>query len=161
MFLKTDNIKFGKIIIIFTDQNGLPLEIKNKVNLTLLIMKQKMICYSVELRTRKICQKIWTFVFFKKSIWQIWEKILITATKTGLDAAKIASKKIIHKRAEAKGEFIGNKIAEKCLKPKPMSETNSRNVEEMNISPEKREVIINGKGNTISHFYPINSDSIT
>ena len=32
---------------------------------------------------------------------------------TGLDALKTASKKLIHKAAEATGKFIGNKIAEK------------------------------------------------
>ena len=31
-------------------------------------------------------------------------------TKTGLDAAKTASKKVVYKTAEATGEFIGNKI---------------------------------------------------
>ena len=39
MFLKTYNTEFDEIIIIFTDQNGRPLEIKDKVNLTLLINK--------------------------------------------------------------------------------------------------------------------------
>ena len=37
MFLK--NYEFDDIIIIFTDQNGRPLEIENGVNLTLLISK--------------------------------------------------------------------------------------------------------------------------
>ena len=31
-------------------------------------------------------------------------------TKTGLDAAKTASKKVVYKTAEATGEFIVNKI---------------------------------------------------
>ena len=39
VFLKTYNTEFDKIIITFTDQNGRPLEIKDKVNLTLLINK--------------------------------------------------------------------------------------------------------------------------
>ena len=39
VFLKTYNTEFGKIIIRFTDQNGAPLEIKDKVNLTFLINK--------------------------------------------------------------------------------------------------------------------------
>ena len=41
MFLKTCNIEFEYIIITFTDQKGRPLEIEDKVNLTLLINKQK------------------------------------------------------------------------------------------------------------------------
>ena len=35
-----------------------------------------------------------------------------TATKTGLDAAKIASKRVVQKTAEATGDLVGNKIAE-------------------------------------------------
>ena len=41
VFLKTDNTEFDEIIIKFTDQNGRALEIEDKVNLTLLINKQK------------------------------------------------------------------------------------------------------------------------
>ena len=39
VFLKTYNIKFDEIIITFTDQNGTPLEVEDKVNLRLLINK--------------------------------------------------------------------------------------------------------------------------
>ena len=34
-------------------------------------------------------------------------------TKTRLDAQRIVSKKVAHKAAEATGELIGNKVAEK------------------------------------------------
>ena len=34
-----------------------------------------------------------------------------TATKTGIDAAKTVSKKIVQNTAEATGDLIGNKIA--------------------------------------------------
>ena len=36
-----------------------------------------------------------------------------TATKTEIDAAKIASKRVVQKTAEATGDLIGNKIADK------------------------------------------------
>ena len=36
-----------------------------------------------------------------------------TATKIGLDAAKAASKRVLQKIAEATGDLIGNKIADK------------------------------------------------
>ena len=39
LFLKTYNIEFGEIIITFTDQNGRPLQIKGKFNLTFFINK--------------------------------------------------------------------------------------------------------------------------
>ena len=38
-FLKIYNTGFDEIIVTFTDQNGRPLEIEDKVNLTLLINK--------------------------------------------------------------------------------------------------------------------------
>ena len=37
VLLKTYNTEFDEIVIIFTDQNGRPLKIEDKVNLTLLI----------------------------------------------------------------------------------------------------------------------------
>ena len=39
VFLKTYNTEFDEIIITFTDQNDRPLEMKDKVNLTLFINK--------------------------------------------------------------------------------------------------------------------------
>ena len=41
VFLKTYNTEFDEIIITFTNQNGGLLEIEGKVNLTLIINKQK------------------------------------------------------------------------------------------------------------------------
>ena len=41
------------------------------------------------------------------------KKLLDTATKTGIDATKTASKRVVHKTAEAKGDLIGNKVADK------------------------------------------------
>ena len=54
------------------------------------------------------------------------------------DALKTTSKKVIHKAAEAGGEFIGNKITDKTVKQKPLPAKNSRNVEEIIIPPEKK-----------------------
>ena len=36
-----------------------------------------------------------------------------TATKTGIDVAKTASKRVVQKTAKATGDFIGNKIVDK------------------------------------------------
>ena len=41
------------------------------------------------------------------------KKLTDTAIKTGRDYATIAGKKIVHKSAEATGDLIGNKIADK------------------------------------------------
>ena len=40
-------------------------------------------------------------------------------------------------------KFIGNKIIDKILKPKPASDGNTGNVEKIKILPEKREKILN------------------
>ena len=69
------------------------------------------------------------------------KKILDAATKIGIDAAKTAYKKLVHERAGAACEFTGNKIADKIVKPKPVSEANSRNAEEIDTSPEKRKIL--------------------
>ena len=61
----------------------------------------------------------------------------------GLDALKIASKKVLHKAIEVTGELIGNKIADKIAKPKPVSDENLRDAEEIIIPPEKREEVLN------------------
>ena len=41
------------------------------------------------------------------------KKLMDTSTKTRMDAAKIASKRVVQKTAEATGDLIGNKIADK------------------------------------------------
>ena len=41
------------------------------------------------------------------------KKLTDTAIKTGKDFATMAGKKIVHKSAEAPGDLIGNKIADK------------------------------------------------
>ena len=38
------------------------------------------------------------------------KKLMDTATKTGIDAAKTASKRVIQKTVEATGDLIGNKF---------------------------------------------------
>ena len=73
----------------------------------------KMTRYSIEPRTRK-CVKGFGFFCHLREIYltNMEKKLLDTAKNTPLDAAKTASKKVIHKTVEATGEVIGNKIAE-------------------------------------------------
>ena len=70
------------------------------------------------------------------------QKLLDTTTKTRLHALKAASKNA----AEATGEFIGNKITEKNVKPKPVYNENLREFEETIIPPVKRKDILNKLG---------------
>ena len=67
-----------------------------------------------------------------------------TATKTGVDAAKTTSKRVVQKTAEATGDLIGNKIAHKITsidKPKE-KEKKTKETKEIYIPPEKRQQII-------------------
>ena len=41
------------------------------------------------------------------------KKIIDTTTKTGIDIAKTASKRVVQETKEATGDLIGNKIADK------------------------------------------------
>ena len=65
------------------------------------------------------------------------KKLLDTATKTELDAIKTASKKVVHQAVEATGKFIGNEIAYKIVKPKPVPDAKSRYVDKNNYSTSK------------------------
>ena len=88
-----------------------------------------MIRYSIEPRIKNRSY-IMDFCHFQEVYPTITEKKYWTLTR--LDATKTASKKVVHKRAEAIGELIGNKIDKVIVKPKPISDENSRNVKEKN-----------------------------
>ena len=60
---------------------------------------------------------------------------------TGIDALETASRKVVHQAAEATSEFIGNKIVDKIVKSKHITDENPRNVEEIIIPSEKREIL--------------------
>ena len=59
------------------------------------------------------------------------KKIIGYCYKNMTRCCKNCFKKVVHKTAEATGQFIGNKITDKIEKPKSISDMNSRNVEEM------------------------------
>ena len=66
-----------------------------------------------------------------------------TATKSGIDAAKTASKQVVQKNAETTGDFIGNKIADKITSPgKTKSKEKEDERQGIYILPEKRQQII-------------------
>ena len=58
-----------------------------------------------------------------------------TAAKIGIDAAKIASIRVVQKTAEATEDLIGNKIADKITS---VGKTKSKEKEEICIPPEKK-----------------------
>ena len=66
-----------------------------------------------------------------------------TATKTRIDVAKTASKREVQKTAEATGDLIGNKIADKITSlDKTESRENEDERQEIYIQPVKRQQII-------------------
>ena len=71
------------------------------------------------------------------------KKLMDNATKTGIDAAKTASKRVVQKTAEATGDLTGNKIADKITSiDKSKEKEKTKEIEEICISPEKRQQII-------------------
>ena len=68
-----------------------------------------------------------------------------TVTKTGIDAAKIASKRLVQKTAEATRDLIGNRIADKITslcKTKSKEKEKEEERQEIYIPPKKRQQII-------------------
>ena len=69
--------------------------------------------YSLEPKYRKYV-KGYSFLSFVRKFGDKYGKNLMDpASKTGIDAAKTASKRVLQKTAEATGDLIGNKIADK------------------------------------------------
>ena len=111
--------------------------------------------YSIEPRDR-IYVKRYGFLSFTKDMGKsvsnkYGQKRLDSAKKSTADAIKIVSKRAIQKTAEATGDLIGNKTADKItsLLKKKLSNNNNEAHEEITthkkryISPEKRQQIIN------------------
>ena len=74
-------------------------------------------------------------------------KILDKNIDAGQDFAKIAGKIVLHKSAEATGEMIGNKVADRITKSsrnKAQKEDDRimEETQEIYIPPEKREQIV-------------------
>ena len=69
------------------------------------------------------------------------KKLIDTVTKTGIDTAKTASKRVVQETAEATGDLIDNKIADKITSIGKTKEK-INNPEEIYILPEKRQQII-------------------
>ena len=74
------------------------------------------------------------------------KKLMDTATKTGIDVAKTASKRVVKKTAEAAGYLVRNKIADKITSAgkanKNTKELQQNERQEIYIPSEKRQQII-------------------
>ena len=99
--------------------------------------------YSTEQKYRKYVIGYNVLSFARKFGNKYGKKLMGTATKTRIDAAKTASKRVVQKTAETTGHLIGNKIVDKTTsvgKSKENDKTKKR--EEIYIPPEKRQQII-------------------
>ena len=68
--------------------------------------------YSTESRFRKYVKGYGFLSFARKFGNKYGKKLMDAATKTGMDAAKTASKRVVQKTAEATRDLIGNRIAD-------------------------------------------------
>ena len=69
--------------------------------------------YSTEPKHRKYVKRYEFFSFARKFSDKYGKKLMDTAPKPGINAAKIASKIVVQETAEATGDLLGNKIADK------------------------------------------------
>ena len=90
--------------------------------------------------------KGYDFLSFARKFGDKYDKKLInTVTKTGMDAAKTASKRVVKKTPEATDDLIRNKIADKVTslgKTKSNGKEKVKEEQEIYIPPEKRQQII-------------------
>ena len=96
--------------------------------------------YSTQPKYRKYVKGYGFLLFAKKFGKKYGKKLMDTATKTGVDAAKTASKNIVQKTAECTGYLIRNKIADKITsigKTKNKRKEDQR--QEIYITSEKRQ----------------------
>ena len=98
--------------------------------------------YSTEPRLRKYVKGYGFLSFAKKFGNKYGKKLMDTTTKTGIDAARTTSKRIVQKTAEATGDLIGNKIDDKITSIDKTKEKETKKTEEIYISPEKRQQVI-------------------
>ena len=76
-------------------------------------------------------------------------KLTDTAIKTSKDFATTAGKKIVHKSAEATGDLIGNKIADKITSASKKSQNEKIRSTEVNNEIPKERYISPKKGNKL------------
>ena len=99
--------------------------------------------YSTEPRFRRYVKGYGFLSFEKKCGNKYGKKLMDTATKTGIDAAKTASKRVVQKTGEATGDLIEKKIADTITSiGKPKEKDKTKEIEEIYVPLEKTQQII-------------------
>ena len=94
------------------------------------------------------------FMSFARSLSNKYGKKLVnTSKKSATDAIKTASKRAIQKTAEATGDLIGNKIADKITSiSKKKSDNNNNNDDVELTTPQKRYISPEGRQQIIDEL---------
>ena len=99
--------------------------------------------YSTEERFRKYVKGYGFLSLAKKFGNKYGNKLMDTATKTGIDAAKTASKRVVQKTGGATGDLIEKKIADTITSiGKPKEKDKTKEIEEIYVPLEKTQQII-------------------
>ena len=99
--------------------------------------------HSAEPKFRKYVKGYEFLSFARKFVDKYGKKLMDTATKTWIDAAKTASKRVVQKTAKATGDLIANKIADTITSlGKTKSKEKEEERQEIYIPPEKKQHII-------------------
>ena len=98
--------------------------------------------YSTEPRFRKYVKGYGFLSFARKFVGKYGTKLMDTAAKTWIDAAKAASEWQVQKTAEITVDLIGNKLADTITSIGKSKETKkTKEAEEIYIPPKKRQQI--------------------
>ena len=140
------NTKFWFIDVWFTDQNSKPLETEHNVNMTFVIGQIQNINTIFNWTKRNKPVEGYGFLLFARKFGDKYRKKLMdNATKTGIEAAKTASKRVVQKTAEATEDLIGNKIADRITSASKSKSKGKEKEDETNeiqriyIPPEKHD----------------------
>ena len=79
------------------------------------------------------------------------QKLLDSTKKPATEAIKTASKRVIQKTAEATGDLIGNKIADKTTSVSKKSSSNNNNNDDENseLTTHKKDIYLQKKDNKL------------
>ena len=77
--------------------------------------------YSTEPKYRKYVEGYGFLLYARKLGDKYGKKLMDTAIEIGIDMAKTDSKRVVQKTAEATGDLIGNKIADKITSASKIS----------------------------------------
>ena len=102
--------------------------------------------YSTQPKFRIFVEGYGFLSFVRKCGDKYGKKLMDSATKTGIDAAKTTSKRVVQKTAEAIGDLIGNKIADKITS---LGKTKSKEKEK---EEEKQEIYITRKKKKTANY---------